>query len=327
MTDRKEAPSWKSGDYADKDGHFKRPDSSFRDAVSADSNAPFPAEAGRYVLYVNYGCPWAHRTIIVRRLKRLEDIVQLIEVDGMTEGKGWTFTGTSGPTKDPLYGFKYMRELYEKVEPGYQGRITVPVLFDKKKEKIVNNESSEIIRMFYDAFDALLPEEQRESTKGQAGFFPLHLRGEIEAMNEWVYNTVNNGVYKTGFASSQEAYDSNVFPLFKSLDRLEEHLADSRHQPYLFGENITEADIRLYTTLARFDVAYYTIFKCNLKMIRYDYPLLHNWLRRLYWDESERTHGAFKDTTHFELYKAGYVRAAGGKQIIPAGPVPSILPL
>jgi len=180
--------------------------------------------------------------------------------------------------------------------------------------------------MLYDAFDAFLPSERRESTKGEAGLFPPHLHAEIEEMNDWVYNTVNNGVYKTGFASTQQAYEDNVFPLFKSLDRLEEHLSKSAHQPYLFGKTITEADIRLYTTLARFDVAYFTIFKCNLKMIRYEYPKLHDWLRKLYWDESEITRGAFKSTTRFEAYKVGYTRAAGGK-IVPAGPVPPILKL
>jgi glutathionyl-hydroquinone reductase len=160
----------------------------------------------------------------------------------------------------------------------------------------VNNESSEIIRMFYNGFDSLLPQERREETKGDAGLFPAHLRSEIEEMNDWVYNTINNGVYKSGFASTQEAYESNVFALFKSLDRLEEHLADSAHQPYLFGSSITEADIRLYTTMVRFDPAYHPIFKCNIKMIRYDYPRLHQWLRNLYWKGPE----VFQKSVKFE---------------------------
>jgi putative glutathione S-transferase len=137
--------------------------------------------------------------------------------------------------------------------------------------------------MFYSGFDELLPEAQRESAKGDSGLFPTNLRAEIESMNDWVYNTVNNGVYKCGFASTQEAYESHVFPLFESLDRLEKHLSDSAHQPYLFGTHITEADIRLYTTMIRFDVAYHSIFRCNLRMIRHDYPNIHKWLRTLYW--------------------------------------------
>ena len=167
-------------------------------------------------------------------------------------------------------------------------------------EKIVSNESSEIIRTFYTEFDAFIPSHLRESTKGSKGLFPAHLRAEIEAMNEWVYDTINNGVYKTGFATTQAAYEEHIYPIFKSLDRLEEHLGKPGHQPYLFGENITEADIRLYPTIARFDVAYFTVFKCNLKMIRYEYPRLHKWLRQLYWDESEKTNGgAFKKSTVF----------------------------
>lgn len=153
--------------------------------------------------------------------------------------------------------------------------------------------------MFYTEFDAFIPEHLRESTKGEKGLYPPHLRSEIDTMNAWVYDTINNGVYKTGFATTQEAYEANVYPLFKSLDRVEEHLSQPGHHPYLFGENITEADLRLYTTLIRFDVAYYTVMGCSLKMIRYEYPRIHDWLRTLYWDEGEKTNGgAFKNTTH-----------------------------
>jgi putative glutathione S-transferase len=169
---------------------------------------------------------------------------------------------------------------------------------DVQSETIVNNESSEVIRMFYTEFDHLLPEARREATKGDARLFPEHLKEKIEEMNTWVYPELNNGVYRTGFATSQDAYDSAVTTVFTALDRLEDHL--SHGQPYLFGNNITEADIRLYPTILRFDVAYHTIFKCNLKMIRHDYPNLHKWLRRLYWDESERTRGAFKSTVDFK---------------------------
>ena len=193
-----------------------------------------------------------------------------------------------------------MRDLYEKADPGYEGKYTVPVLWDKKTETIVNNESSEIIRMFYSAFDGLLPEHLREEKKPGGGFYPEHLRKEIDEMNEWVYMTVNNGVYKCGFALTQDAYEANLYPLFESLDRLEKHLGESGHHPYLFGEHVTDVDIRLYTTLIRFDVAYYSIFKCNLKMIRHDYPRLSRWLRNLYWDGGKILNGhVFKDTTYF----------------------------
>ena len=213
------------------------------------------------------------------------------------------------------------------------------MLWDKKLHTIVNNESAEIIRMLYSSFDSFLEPDLREANKPGGGFLPSHLRKEIDEMNEWVYNTVNNGVYKVGFATTQDAYDANVYPLFKSLDRLEAHLSDPRHQPYLFGQYITEADIRLYTTMARFDVAYHTIFTCNLKMIRHDYPLLSRWLRNLYWDESDRTNGgAFKKTTFFDVYKYGYARARGRVQrgeksdvgwtvVLPRGPLPDIEPL
>jgi putative glutathione S-transferase len=195
-----------------------------------------------------------------------------------------------------------MGDLYRKADPNYVGRFTVPMLWDKKNETIVNNESSEIIRMFYTEFDHLLPEHLRESSQPGGGFYPEHLRKEIDEMNEWVYHTVNNGVYKTGFATTQVAYEANLYPLFESLDRLERHLGEPGHSPYLFGKYITEADVRLYTTLIRFDVAYVNIFMCNLKMIRYDYPRLSRWLRNLYWDGGKTLNGhVWKDTTYFTL--------------------------
>jgi glutathionyl-hydroquinone reductase len=255
------------------------------------------------VLYINLGCPWAHRTNLVRSLKGLEPFIQLVLCDFELSKDGWLFTGKHGSAeKDPLYGFTALKQLYLKADPNYEGRYTVPCLWDKKAETIVNNESSEIIRMMYTAFDAFLPENMREENRPGGGFYPQNLRKDIDEMNAWVYSTVNNGVYKTGFATTQEAYESNLLPLFKSLDRLEEHLGQPGHSPYLFGGNITEADVRLYTTLARFDVAYYNIFKCNLRMIRHDYPRLDKWLRTLFWDESALTNGGvFKKTTFFEL--------------------------
>ena len=224
---------------------------------------------------------------------------------------------------DPLYGFTKHSELYRKADPEYQGHFTVPALWDRKRETIVNNESSEIIRMFYTAFDALLPPHLRETTKP---LLPADKKEEIEALNEWVYNKINNGVYKCGFAAKQEAYDANVHALFEALDRLESHLATNKTK-FLFGDHITEADIRTYPTIARLDVAYYTLFKCNLKMIRYDYPLLHKWLRTLYWDVSAETNGgAFKNTTYWTPIKAGYTFTLK-QAVIPAGPVPEVLPL
>jgi putative glutathione S-transferase len=212
------------------------------------------------------------------------------------------------------------------------------------KETIVSNESTDIINMLYNQFDAFLPDSQQEINKGEAGIIPPSLQDEINNTNQWLYDTVNNGVYKTGFASSQSAYEENLFELFASLDRLEEHLADPEHQPFLYGKNITDSDIRLFTTLIRFDAAYFTSFKCNLRMIRYEYPRLHLWLRTLYWDESELTRGAFRTTVRFDLvshyykerciesivnvskYKEMYAYGTASK-VIPRGPIPHILPL
>jgi putative glutathione S-transferase len=269
--------------------------------VSQDASAEFPAEKGRYVLYVNYGCPWAHRANLVWTLKGLQDIIQRVVLDPELSPDGWFFSGRWGSAeKDPLYEFKFLKELYLKADPQYEGRYTVPALWDKKKETIVNNESSEIIRMLYSEFDDFLPETLREVNRPGGGFYPEYLRSEIDAMNAWVYPQINNRVYKTGFAKSQESYLENIYPLFEALDRIEALLGQAGHQPFLFGDHITEADIRLYTTIARFDVAYYLIFKCNLKMVRHDYPLLDRWYRKLYYDESELTRGAFKQTTFFD---------------------------
>jgi putative glutathione S-transferase len=224
--------------------------------------------------------------------------------------------------KDPLYGFTLHKELYLKADPEYQGRFTVPVLWDTKHETIVNNESSEIMKMLFSVFDALLPPERRESAHPNGGYCPKHLQQDIDDINAWIYDTVNNGVYKTGFATTQAAYESHIIPLFASMDRLEAILAKSDGS-LLFGKYVTEADIRLYTTLIRFDVAYHTIFKCNLKMIRHDYPHLQKFIMTLYYDESEETRGAFKDTTHFDHIKNGYGSSMKHK-IVPLGPEPDI---
>jgi len=311
--------------FADSDGQFRRQVSSFRNFISSDPASHFPAEKDRYAVYINYGCPWAQRVNILLHLKGLTSVIQIIVTDYETGPNGWVFTGRDGSDPvDPLYGFKYLKQIYLKANPEYKARFTVPCLWDKKKETVVNNESSEILRMLYTEFDAFVPEDRRESVRP---LFPKQLQKDIEEMNEWVYDTVNNGVYKTGFAMTQGAYDEHLHVLFDSLDRLEKHLEQPGHSPFLFGEHITEADIRLYTTMIRFDVAYVTLFKCNLRMIRHDYPRLHDWLRRVYWDESEESNGgAFKKTTYFDYFKKGYALVLGSS-IVPGGPVPNILPV
>lgn len=252
-------------------------------------------------------------------------------------GEGWAFIGVGDvAAEDPLHpGIVKLRDTYELVDPAFAGRVTVPVLWDRKADTMVNNESSEIIRMLYSEFDGLIPEALREATKGKQALFPDHLRQDIEDMNEWVYPNVNNGVYRTGFASTQEAYDAAVNPLFESLDRVEKHLKD-RGSPYLFGDHITEADIRLYTTIARFDVAYHPVFLCNKKSIRNDYPAIYLWLRTLYWDKDGQARGAFYNTTqpHMHKYGPGYASArhmvvfhGQGPLIASAGPAVLIDPL
>ncbi|UNI15381.1 Glutathionyl-hydroquinone reductase [Purpureocillium takamizusanense] len=319
-------------------GRFTRPESAFRSFISNNPSAQFPAEAGRYALYVSPGCPWAHRTLIVRLLKGLESIIDVYQVHITMGPEGWYFSGEGDSLpKDPLHGFKTLKQLYLKADPAYTGRYTVPMLWDKKADVPVNNESSEIIRMFYTEFDHLLPEPLREVNRPGGGLYPSAMRSEIDELNDWVYSTVNNGVYRTGFAKSQQAYDDNVHVLFASLDRLEAIL-QAHGKPFLLGDNLTEADIRLYTTMARFDVAYYTVFMCNLKSIRHDYPALHLWLRRLYWDQDVGSdlRGAFYRTTqpYISQYAHAYAHARrkivvgeATTLVVPAGPAVLMEPL
>jgi putative glutathione S-transferase len=259
---------WKDQWYDTKStgGRFKRQDSAFRDRVTADGSSGFKAEAGRYHLYVSLACPWAHRTLIFRKLKGLEDLIPVSVVDAHMGEKGWTLP----EGEDPVHGARHLYEVYLKAKPDYTGRVTVPVLWDKQRQTIVCNESAEIIRMFNEAFDGL--------TGSTLDFYPEPLRGKIDEVNKEVYDRVNNGVYKAGFATTQEAYDQAFDELFAELDRLDARLSQQR---YLVGNDITEADWRLFTTLVRFDPVYVGHFKCNLRRIA-DYPSLSNYLRDLY---------------------------------------------
>jgi putative glutathione S-transferase len=257
-------------------GHFVRPDSKVRHWITRDGapgpsgDGGFKAEAGRYHLYIASSCPWAHRAMIFRSLKGLQDMITFSVVNPITHGDGWTFHEGHGVVPDPLIGATYLYEVYLQSDPEYTGVVSVPTLWDKQQSTIVNNESSEIIRMFNSEFDDV------GATPGD--YYPEELRAEIDEVNELVYHAINNGVYRTGFASSDEAYEQAYNRLFDALDTLEERLAT---QQYLVGDRLTEADWRLFTTMIRFDLAYYGPFKCNKRRL-IDYPNLWDYTRELY---------------------------------------------
>ena len=251
-------------------GRFIRKDSVFRSWVTADGAGGFKAEAGRYHLYVSLACPWAHRTLIFRAIKGLEDMISVSVVNPYMAEHGWSFVAGDGVVADNINEAEYLHQVYVAAKADYTGRVTVPILWDKKTRTIVSNESSEIIRMFNSAFDDI------GALDGD--YYPVELRTEIEALNGRIYSSVNNGVYKAGFATTQEAYEEAVVPLFESLDWLEEILSTRR---YLTGSQITEADWRLFTTIVRFDAVYVGHFKCNLKTIA-DYPNLSCYVRDMY---------------------------------------------
>lgn len=271
--------SWNS---SIKNGEYQRKPSQFRNWITNDGsagisgNGGFKAEADRYHLYVSLACPWAHRTLIFRQLKGLEDLITVSVVHPDMHKKGWSFTHNEesaalyGTTGDDLYGDSFISEKYLAQNPDYGGVNSVPILWDKKKKVIVNNESSEIIRMFNSAFNVI--------TGNTLNFYPEHLRAIIDAENEFVYHNINNGVYKTGFATTQAAYDKNVTQLFIALEQLEQKLSKQR---YLTGNEITEADWRLWVTLVRFDSVYHTHFKCNLKLIE-QLPNIYHFMLDLY---------------------------------------------
>ncbi|KAK0391469.1 hypothetical protein NLU13_0970 [Sarocladium strictum] len=316
----------------DNSGEFKRQASSLRNWISREEGAQFPPEKGRYHIYASYACPWACRTLIARKLKGLEDIISYSIVHWHLAEGGWRFVtkeeeGTDeapgeNVIRDPVPGhenFNRLREIYFETDKNYDGRFTVPVLYDKKTMTIVSNESSEILRMLGSEFDDLIDEKYRK-----IDFYPSNLRSQIEDAHSWIYDLINNGVYKSGFATKAEAYERNVTALFEALDRAEKHLSTTEG-PYWFGDVLTEVDIRLFVTIIRFDPVYVQHFKCNIRDIRSGYPALHKWMRNLYWNHPE-----FKDTTQFEHIKWHYTRShtqINPFSITPVGPLPHILPL
>lgn len=294
------------------DGAFQREQAQRRNWVTADGEpgptgeGGFKAEAGRYHLYVSLACPWAHRTLILRKLKGLESLIDVSVVSWLMLENGWTFDKAHGSSGDKLDDFTYMHQRYTADTATYTGRVTVPVLWDKKLKRIVSNESAEIIRMFNSAFNEL--------TGNQLDFYPEALRSSIDALNDRIYPAVNNGVYRAGFATSQKAYEAAFDDVFAELDHLEQHLSEHR---YLAGEYLTEADVRLFTTAIRFDAVYYSHFKCNLRRIA-DYPNLSNWLRELYqWPGIAET----VDFAHIKGHYYASHRTINPTGIVPKGPL------
>lgn len=311
LIDGKWSGKWHPYQAKDGKGRFLRGESQFRNWVTVDGSpgpsgeGGFKAEAGRYHIYASFNCPWASRTLLVRKLKRLEDAISVTIVAPFTTDQGWQFGGFPDCDQDELNGATYLHEIYTKVAPTYTGRATVPVLWDKQLQTIVNNESSEIIRMLNRAFDG--------DNDATIDLYPDELADEIDALNSKIYSRFNNGVYRAGFATSQEAYEEAVTAVFAMLDELEGRLSDGRS--YLFGDQVTEADVRLFVTLVRFDPAYHGLFKCNLRRLA-DYQNLSAYSRRIL-----QLTGA-RDTVKVEHIKAGYysIRALNPSGIVPLGP-------
>ena len=292
-------------------GAFERKPSGFRQWISSDPDSPHPPAAHRYHLYVSLACPWACRTLIAKRLKGLDAVIGHTVVDWHLDRKvGWVFTEQKAQCEaDPIHGFERLRQVYELAQPGFEGNVTVPVLFDRVRDAIVNNESADILRMLTSHFNALC------ATPEQAALdlYPEPLRATIDSLNEWIYPIINNGVYRAGFAATQHAYEEAVTALFASLDRCEAILAQQR---YMAGAHLTEVDLRLFTTLIRFDVAYHGHFKCNLRRLR-DFPNLFHYMLDLYQTP------AIGSTVDFEHIKRGYYSMAhlNPSGIVPAGPI------
>ncbi len=303
---------WTARESAKKsDGKFMRAETQWRDWITRDGEPAegrkrgFKAEPGRYHLYVSFACPWAHRTLIVRKLKGLEGIISVSVVHHFLGEDGWTFLAENGGTGDRLYGLDFLHQIYTKADPHYSGRVTVPVLWDSKEQTIVSNESAEIIRMLNGAFD--------EWGDAALDLYPESLRAEIDAINALVYPAINNGVYRAGFSTTQKAYEEAFRDVFSALDRIEDRLARQR---YLVGDTITEADWRLFTTLVRFDPVYVGHFKCNLRRIA-DYPNLSNYLRDLF--QAEGVAGTV-DMHHIKSHYYGSHETINPTRIVPVGP-------
>nr|WP_319248924.1 glutathione S-transferase C-terminal domain-containing protein [uncultured Celeribacter sp.] len=309
LIDGKWTKDWDPVQKADKQGRFLRQVSTFRNWITPDGAAGptgeggFKAEAGRYRLYVALICPWASRTLIARKLKGLEAYIDVTVVNPTIGDQGWQFGGYEGADEDPLFGARYMHELYTRADPHFTGRATVPVLWDMKRNIMVNNESADIVRMFDTAFEHLVPSDLR--------LYPDDLAAEIDTLNAQIYSQLNNGVYKAGFASTQLAYDEAVNGVFEKLDTLEDQLDGD----YLFGDRFTETDIRTFVTLIRFDAAYHGIFKTNRKQIK-DYPRLQAYMERIL-----RLPGV-RETVNMDHITRGYysIKALNPTRIRPAGP-------
>ncbi|HEY1882276.1 MAG TPA: glutathione S-transferase family protein [Candidatus Cybelea sp.] len=285
------------------DGSFKRQEDAFRDWVKADGSSGYPAQAGRYHLYVSLACPWACRTVIVRKLKGLEDAIGMTIVDPIRDERGWRFTAQP----DPVNGWAFLSEAYTATDPGYDSRVTVPVLWDKERGRIVSNSDDDIMRMFETQFDAV-------AAKPELDLYPSDLRPQIDELNDFIYETFNNGVYRAGFATSQAAYESAAYEVFTTIDAMEERLA---YQRYLLGARPVETDWRFFVTLVRFDPVYYSHFKCNLRRV-VDYPNLYGYLRDLYQIDG------VAETVDFDQIKRHYyitqdeINPTG---IVPIGPI------
>jgi putative glutathione S-transferase len=288
------------------DGRFVRQEDAFRDWVTADGRSGYPAEAGRYHLYVSLACPWAHRTIIVRKLRGLERAIGMTVVDPIRDERGWAFRDGPGFSHDPINDFQYLREAYLATDPAYRERVTVPVLWDTRTKRIVSNSDDDIMRMFECEFNAFAAND--------LDLYPPEHRAEIDRLNTWIYETLNDGVYRAGFATAQRAYEQAAYRVFETLDELESRLRAKR---YLFGATPLETDWRTFVTLVRFDAVYYGHFKCNLRRV-YDYPNLYGYLRDLY------QHDAVAETVDFDHIKRHYYYThddINPTRIVPIGPL------